>query len=71
MAQSEDDKAAEVLKKRRLAAKGLKERRDGKPVDPIEDAAEPDGDPERPESAEEKRERIAGAAIAGSALLRR
>lgn len=35
--QSEKEKAEEILKKRRLAAKGLQERADGKPVDPLED----------------------------------
>lgn len=33
---TDDEKAEELLKKRRLAAKGLKERGDGKPVDPLE-----------------------------------
>lgn len=41
---SDDEKAEEILKKRRLAAKGLKERADGKPVDPLEDATSLDPD---------------------------
>jgi hypothetical protein len=41
---SDDEKARELLKKRRLAAKGLKERNDGKPVDPLEDATSLDPD---------------------------
>jgi hypothetical protein len=35
---TDEEKAEELLKKRRLTAKGLKERGDGKPVDPLEDA---------------------------------
>jgi hypothetical protein len=42
--QSEEEKAEEILKKRRLAAKGLKERADGKPVDPLEDMTSLDPD---------------------------
>jgi len=34
MRQDEKQKAEEIVKNRRLAAKGLKERSDGKPVDP-------------------------------------
>lgn len=44
---SDAEKAEEVLKKRRLAAKGLKEREDGKPVDPLEDASSLDPDDKR------------------------
>lgn len=34
---TDEEKGEEILKKRALAAKGLKERADGKPVDPMED----------------------------------
>lgn len=44
---SEKEKAEEVLKKRRLAAKGLKERGDGKPIDPLADAGSLDPDDKR------------------------
>ena len=37
MTEDEREKAEEILKKRRMAAKGLKERPDGKAVDPMED----------------------------------
>lgn len=43
------EKADELLKKRRLAAKGLKEREDGKPVDPLEDITSLDPDDKRSE----------------------
>jgi len=35
---SDKEKGEEILRKRRLGAKGLKERGDGKPVDPLADA---------------------------------
>jgi hypothetical protein len=35
--QSDEEKAEDIKKKRRLAAKGLAERKDGKPIDPMED----------------------------------
>lgn len=44
MMKSDEEKAEELLKKRKLAAKGLKARGDGKPVDPLEDAASLDPD---------------------------
>lgn len=47
---TEEEKAEEILKKRRLAAKGLKEREDGKPVDPLEDMSSLDPDDKRPEA---------------------
>jgi hypothetical protein len=37
MASDEERKAEEILKKRRLAAKGLKETPDGRAIDPMED----------------------------------
>lgn len=58
---SDKDKAEEILKKRRLAAKGLKERKDGKPIDPMEDVGSlaTDTDPDQPESPEEKERDVA------------
>ena len=51
--QSEKEKAEEIRKKRRLAAKGLEERKDGKPIDPLEDVGTLgiDTDPERARDA--------------------
>jgi len=46
---TDDEKAEELQKKRRLAAKGLKERGDGKPVDPLEDMTSLDPDDKTPE----------------------
>ncbi|MBN9022270.1 MAG: hypothetical protein J0H08_09290 [Rhizobiales bacterium] len=46
---SDDEKAEEILQKRRLAAKGLKERGDGKPVDPLADMTSLDPDDKRTE----------------------
>ena len=37
MTQTDREKAEEILKKRRLAAKGLKEQPDGRAIDPMED----------------------------------
>ncbi len=44
---TEKEKGEEILKKRRLAAKGLKERADGKPVDPLADVTSLDPDDKR------------------------
>jgi hypothetical protein len=71
MARNDTEKAAKILKKRRLAAKGLRERGDGKPIDPLEDIGEPDAEPNLPESQEEKQVRLARAAVIGSAGFRR
>lgn len=64
--QTEKEKADEILKKRRLAAKGLAERKDGKPIDPMEDIGTLaiDQDPVEPESVEEKEADIAARALA-------
>lgn len=71
MAESDKEKAAEILKKRRLAAKGLEPRPDGKAVDPMEDYADPDADPNFTKDEEDKQQRIAkGAVIAGTILKR-
>ena len=59
--QSEKEKAEEILKKRRLAAKGLRERKDGKPIDPMEDVGtlELDTDADEPETVAEKEKDVA------------
>lgn len=46
---SDQEKGEELLKKRRLAEKGLKERADGKAVDPLADMTSLDPDDKRPE----------------------
>ena len=64
--QSDKEKAAEIQKKRRLAAKGLKERKDGKPIDPMEDIGtlKIDTDPNQPETPAEKDRGIAQRGLA-------
>jgi hypothetical protein len=71
--QTEDEKAEEILRKRRLAAKGLKVREDGKPVDPLADIDSLDPDDKDPtaDPPEERQEEIADAAVAGQLGLRR
>src|SRR6266536_5933725 len=61
----ERKKAKEILKKRRLAAKGLEERGDGKPVDPLEDMDSLDPDDKRPlpEDTEEREKEVADRAL--------
>ena len=70
---NDHEKAEEVREKRRLAAKGLKERPDGKPVDPLEDmtSLDPDDKDVTPAEPEEREEEIADAAVAGQIGLRR
>lgn len=70
---TEDEKADEILKKRRLAAKGLKVRADGKPVDPLADMDSLDPDDKDPSAGPpgERQEEIADAAVAGQIGLRR
>ena len=75
MRQDEKQKAEEIVKKRRLAAKGLKERSDGKPIDPLADAGSLDPDdkrlsPEHPEDTEERGEEIAERSLPVAAGLR-
>ena len=57
---SDKEKAEEIRKKRRLAAKGLKERKDGKPIDPMEDVGtlELDTDPDEPETTAQKEKEV-------------
>lgn len=64
---TDKEKAEELLKKRRLAAKGLKERSDGKPVDPLQDATslDPDDKTLEVDSLEEPQPNIAKAAALG------
>ena len=59
--QSDEEKAREIKKKRRLAAKGLTERKDGKPIDPMEDVGSLaiDTDADDPETPAEKQEDLA------------
>ena len=63
--QTDKEKAAEILKKRRLAAKGLKERSDGKAIDPMEDIGNLgiDNDPGHIDTPKEKELEIADRAI--------
>jgi len=46
---SDEEKAEVILRKRRLAAKGISERGDGKPVDPLADMTSLDPDDKRTE----------------------
>ena len=64
---SEDEKAEEILKKRRLAAKGLKEREDGKPVDPLADmtSLDPDDKETEVDPLEDPKANLAKAAALG------
>jgi hypothetical protein len=70
--QTDKEKAEEILKKRRLAAKGLKERGDGKPVDPMEDIGtlDIDNDPDDADTPEEKEREIALRGAAATAALK-
>lgn len=61
----------EILKKRRMADKGLNGRRDGKPVDPAEDAGSLDIDPVRPKTMTEKEKEIARRGLAGGLSVKR
>jgi hypothetical protein len=67
------ERGEEILKKRRMADKGLNVRKDGKPVDPAEDAGslDIDKDPEHPETTAEKEGEVARRGIAGSLLAKR
>jgi hypothetical protein len=71
--QSEDEKAEEILKKRQLAAKGLKERPDGKPVDPLADinSLDPDDKDMTPDDPDERQKEVAERAVPVAAALRR
>jgi hypothetical protein len=72
MTEDEKAKAEEILKKRRLAAKGLKERGDGKPVDPLDDIGSFDPDADlQPDDPEELEKKIAERALPAGIALRR
>jgi len=73
MDEEEKAKAEEVLKKRRLAAKGLKVRGDGKPVDPLEDvdSLDPDDKRQEPEDTEQREKEVAERALPAGAAMRR
>jgi hypothetical protein len=64
---TDEEKAEELLKKRRLAAKGLKERGDGKPVDPLADmtSLDPDDKTDEVDPLEEPEPNMAAAAALG------
>jgi hypothetical protein len=63
---TDKQKAQEILKKRRLAAKGLEERKDGKPIDPMEDVGTLaiDSDADEPETTEQKERDVANRGFA-------
>jgi hypothetical protein len=73
MDEDEKRKAEEIRKKRRLAAKGLEERPDGKPVDPLEDIESLDPDDKRlaPEDPEERQGELAERVLPAAVALRR
>jgi len=63
---TEEEKAEEIRKKRRLADKGLRERADGKPVDPTADMTSLDPDDKTLDPDRAKRSRV----ISGSSFVR-
>src|SRR5262249_33755883 len=73
MAKDDKRKAEEILKKRRLAAKGLKERPDGKAVDPMAHVESLDADDKRlgPENTDEREEELAERTLPAAAAVRR
>jgi len=72
MDKTDREKGEEILKKRRLAAKGIGERGDGKPVDPLAEIGSLDADDKRPEPADSDREKeIAARGLPAAAALRR
>ncbi len=64
--QTDKQKAEEIRKKRELAAKGLKERRDGAPIDPMEDVGTLaiDNDADEPETPQEKQDEVGDRGLA-------
>jgi len=73
MDKTDREKGEEILKKRRLARKGLEERGDGKPVDPLADAESLDSDDKRtvPEDPEEREKDLAAGILPVAASLKR
>jgi hypothetical protein len=73
MDKNDREKGEEILKKRRLAAKGIEERSDGKPVDPLADIGSLDPDDKRPEpeDAGEREEDVAERSLPAAMALRR
>ena len=67
------EKGEELLKKRDLAAKGLKVRSDGKPVDPLADidSLDPDDKKISPEEVEEREGNLAARILPVAAALKR
>jgi hypothetical protein len=63
---TDEEKAEEIRKKRRLAAKGLRERSDGKPVDPTADIASLDPDDKTLDPDRDEPSRV----ISGSSFVR-
>jgi hypothetical protein len=63
---TDKEKADEIRKKRRLAAKGLRERADGKPVDPTADITSLDPDDKTLDPNRHKQSRV----ISGSSFVR-
>lgn len=73
MSKNDREKGEEILKKRRLAAKGIEERTDGKPVDPLADINSLDPDDKRldPKDSEEREEDVAERSLPPAMALRR
>jgi hypothetical protein len=68
---TDKEKAEEILKKRRLATKGLEERGDGKPIDPLEDIGLGiDNDHDHVDTPEEKEEEVANRALVAGLVLK-
>ncbi len=67
------EKGEEILEKRRLAAKGLKERADGKPVDPLADidSLDPDDKDMTADTPEEKEGEVARRLTVGGIAMSR
>ena len=73
MSKNDREEGEEILKKRRLAAKGIEERSDGKPVDPLADTDGLDPDDKRlePEDSEDREEDLAERSLPPAIALRR
>ena len=73
MDKNDREKGEEILKMRRLAAKGIEEQSDGKPVDPLTDIGSLDPDDKRPEPEDsvEREEDVAERSLPAAMALRR